>query len=62
MARPRKLIKASTVAEMLDCSARTVKRMGFKQIPMNPKAKRVTWMFEQKEVEAFIENRMRLGK
>ncbi len=64
MARPRRLIRTQEAAELIGCSSRTIKRgaFGFRLIPMNPNAKRVIWMVQEKEVEAFLEERLRHGK
>jgi len=64
MPAKRKLIKASTVADMLGCHPKTVIRGAFnlKKYPLNPFSIRPTWMFEEKEVRELIAKRERLGK
>ena len=64
MPAQRKYIKASTVAEILGCSSKTVVRgaFGLKRIPLNPDAKRPTWLFELREVQEIVKRREELGR
>lgn len=59
----KKLIKAREAAEMIGCHPATLNRGTlagtFKRIPLNPKAKRKAWLYERKEIEAFIVKRER---
>ena len=64
MAAKRKQIKTSEVAELLGVHPKTVAKgtFGFKRYPMNPEAKRPTWLFDKLEVIAFIKQREQLGR
>ena len=64
MAAKRKQIKTSEVAELLGVHPKTVAKgtFGFKRYPMNPAAKRPTYLFDKKEVIAFLKHREQLGR
>jgi hypothetical protein len=64
--KPRKLIRASLVAERWGCSTDTVIRMakenGLQLVPLNPGKKTTPWMLYERAVEAFESHREQIAE